>query len=126
MSERESEGGAQESPKAQLNSTLSPPPRTATRMMRFPRSLSLVRPLIARRFVSTAPTPSPSPGGAGGGGGKKSSSGSGLRSALVSTAVLSGAAAFMYYAHDSRAGIHRCDRSVPPALVACDSQLSFG
>ncbi|KAL8287614.1 hypothetical protein RQP46_003472 [Phenoliferia psychrophenolica] len=69
----------------------------------------VVRP--ARRFLATAPTPVPTPEPVAAAAsavskGAKSAS-SGVRSAVLSAALLTGTAAFLYYAHDSRAGIHR-------------------
>lgn len=50
-----------------------------------------------------APQPTPSAGGAG-------SAGKRLKSFLLSTALFLGSGAFLAYAYDSRAGVHRCVR----------------
>lgn len=100
-------------------SSLHPPPPTSFSEVSKPISPSLpeeplVKPVARLLPIGPYPTspdeelcrPSPTAEGA-------RRTAKGLRSALVSTIVLVGGAAFLYYAGDSRAGVHRF---VPPFL----------
>lgn len=63
--------------------------------------------LIRRRLLSTARPPPATPVVSPALKANAKSAGAGLRSAIVSTTLLVATGAFLLYAHDSRAGVHR-------------------